>query len=803
MTTPLLGKILLDNGYITADNLKVALSQQEADGGKLGQILLEIEAIDEETLALGLAQQVGFDLVDPVNSAVDPELLSGFSRDVAIRLQTLPLVHTGPHTVTVAMANPFDLEARRELEFVLGKGIQPLVCRAQALRDAIGKHYGLEKELAAILQSVKPEEEIAASHILDIDLEEIEKRLRVGGARPYIDLLNFLLGNAHNSRASDIHVEPLEHGVQVRYRIDGVLRSAMKLPKWVESGLVSRIKVVGNMDLSIHHLPQDGKVRAHIGGRDQDLRISTIPSQFGETCVLRILDPDILQLDLGDLGLGGTQLNTFYRLISQPQGMVLITGPTGSGKSTSLYATIRRMQTEQTKIVTVEDPVEYTLGGVTQVQVDDRRGMTFANSIRSLLRQDPNVLVIGEIRDEETASTAFQAALTGHLVFSTLHTVDTISTITRLRDLGLPLYLTGSSLLGVVAQRLVRRLCPQCKVEAAPDPSQWRALEMDPVPLATSFRPGPGCKHCLYTGYRGRVGIFELLRIDESLRNLILAGADETAIRRAAIDGGLDVLLDAGLAKVEEGVTSLEEMVRHVRSAIIPTRAQARHGSAGLKQATSTPPAQEASTPPPPEPAAADPAPVEPAPDDESVSLPDPLEIVTSQPLGDAVDTLPGEAVELLSGEFPPAVPTDPDPDPVDVPEDGPETILVVDDSQEILDLVRYTLEGVGFRVLTAMDGQEALDTIERHRVNDPVHLVVLDVMMPGMSGFEVCEHLKKDIATAFLPVLILSARGDQAHIKSGFKAGADDYLPKPFDPEELELRIRALLRRAYRDAPA
>jgi type IV pilus assembly protein PilB len=775
MATPLLGKVLLDNGYISADHLKNALAQQKAGGAKLGQILLEIEAIDEETLALGLAQQVGFDLVDPVNSAVDPELLTGFSRDVAIRLQTLPLVYTGPQTVTVAMANPFDLEARRELEFVLGRGIQPLVCRAQALRDAIGKHYGLEKELAAILRSVKPEQELAASHILDIDLEEIEKRLRVGGARPYIDLLNFLLGNAHNSRASDIHVEPLESGVQVRYRIDGVLRSAMKLPKWVESGLVSRIKVVGNMDLSIHHLPQDGKVRAHIGGRDQDLRISSIPSQFGETCVLRILDPDILQLDLGDLGLVGTQLNIFYRLISQPQGMVLITGPTGSGKSTSLYATINRLQTEQTKIVSVEDPVEYTLGGVTQVQVDDRRGMTFANSIRSLLRQDPNVLVIGEIRDEETAATAFQAALTGHLVFSTLHTVDTISTITRLRDLGLPLYLTGSSLLGVVAQRLVRRLCPQCKVAAAPDPSQWRALEMEPRELASSYRPGPGCKHCLYTGYRGRVGIFELLRIDESLRNLILAGADEMAIRRAAVDGGMEVLLDTGIKKVEAGLTSLEELVRHVRSTIIPSRIQAQ------QRDTAAPP------PAPPAPAAPDEA-------------PEIGQIVSSEPLGDAVDTLPGEAVEMLSGEFPQIPFTEAD--VPEKPDDAPETILVVDDSQEILDLVRYTLEGVGFRVLTAMDGQEALETVDRHRVNDPVHLVVLDVMMPGMTGFEVCEHLKQDIATAFLPVLILSARGDQAHIKSGFKAGADDYLPKPFDPEELELRIRALLRRAYRDAP-
>ncbi len=776
MAKALLGKVLLDNGYITQGDLDAALKAQVESGERLGQVLLSTGAIDEESLALGLAKQVGYEQVDPVNTAVDPDLLSSFSRDMAIRLQALPLVYENAKTVTVAMANPLDLDARRELEFVLTKGVQPVVCRASALRDAIGKHYGLEKELAAILSSVKPDAEIAASHILDIDMEEIEKRLRVGGARPYIDLLNFLLGNAHASRASDIHVEPMQAGVQVRYRIDGVLRSAMKLPKWVESGLVSRIKVVGKMDLSIHHLPQDGKVRAHIGGRDQDLRISTIPSQFGETCVLRILDPDILKLDLGDLGLATAQLETYYQLISQPQGMILITGPTGSGKSTSLYATIRRLQSEQTKIVSVEDPVEYTLGGITQVQVDDRRGMTFANSIRSLLRQDPNVLVIGEIRDEETASTAFQAALTGHLVFSTLHTVDTVSTITRLRDLGLPQYLTGSSLLGVVAQRLVRRLCPHCRVEGEPDPSQWRALEIEPLPLRASYRPGTGCKFCLYTGYRGRVGVYELLRVNESLRNLILAGADESAIRRAAVQGGLQILVESGLEKVEEGLTSLEEVVRHVRSAVAPARSRA------------------ASVAPPP--------PTPPTGPDAETTLEDVADSGAA-PEGESLDVLPGEAMELFSGEFPQIL--EEEPARAEVPDHKagePETILVVDDSQEILDLVRYTLEGVGFRVLTALDGQEALDTIERHRVNDPVHLVVLDVMMPGMSGFEVCEALKGDIATAFLPVLILSARGDQAHIKSGFRAGADDYLPKPFDPEELELRIRALIRRAYRDAP-
>ena len=781
MTEPLLGRVLVDSGYISSEQLNKAIEMQHTMGLRLGQILLEMGALDDETLALALGQQTGFPMVDPLATRVEPDLLAQVPKEKAIELNALPLVHAGPQLVCVAMANPFDLDARRDMEFLLGAAIDPVVCKAGQLREAIKRHYGLERELEAMLESVKPSEDVEVSTLMDIDLETIEERLRRGGAKPYIDLLNFLLANAHGSRASDIHIDPGDDHLQVRYRIDGVLRSAIKLPKWVEAGLISRIKVVAEMDLSIHHKPQEGRVRASIGGREKDLRVAMIPSQHGPRTVIRILDPAILDLALSDLGFAPEQLKTYYRMISQPQGIILVTGPTGSGKSTTLYATLNRLRSEQTSIVSVEDPVEYTLPGISQVQVDEKRGMTFPVVARSLLRQDPNVLVIGEIRDRETAAVAFQAALTGHLVFTTVHTGDTVSTISRLRELGVPLYLVGSTLLGIVAQRLVRRLCPYCRQEGEPEAEAWEPLEIAPYPMPNAYTAGQGCRDCIYTGFRGRMGVYELLRIDDSLRNLLVSGGDESALRRAARDKGLVTLVEQGLGKVESGITSLGEVVRHVRSPFAPKPERRRELIDEVPEI-----------------------------DDEHVAEAVTADFVAEDVFRkrDRAETRAAEAakedsvapwaeIELSQQESDP-IHIDDVTVPPARPSGEPDHILAVDDADEILDLVRYSLEGAGFRVMTAHDGEEALVVIERQKVNDPIHLVVLDVMMPGISGFEVCEQLKKDISTAFLPVLILSARGDSAHIKSGFRSGADDYLPKPFDPEELELRIRALLRRAY-----
>ncbi len=781
MDRPLLGTVLVDNGYIGSAQLDGAVAEQRrSPGRRLGQVLLESGAIDEETLVLALAKQGGFGQVDPRTMAVEPDLLEAVSHKMASSHQALPLHAVGPQLVRVAMTNPLDLEARRDLEFALGRAVDPVVAKASDLRDAIEYHYGLGQKLETVLDGLRPGGGSVAprnlARVVEVDVRLVEDRLRSGAAAtPYVDLLNFLLANARQARASDIHLEPQQTALRVRYRIDGELRPVTNLPKWVERGLISRIKVVGGMDVSRDRVPQEGRIRASIGGSEVDLRVSLVPSQFGETCVVRLLDPAILELSLAELGYTQAQLQAYYRLLAQPQGIVLVTGPTGSGKSTTLYATINRLMERNASIVTVEDPVEYTLEGVTQLAVSEHRGITYPSAIRWLLRQDPDVIIVGEIRDAETAAAAFQAALTGHLVFATLHTPDTVTTVTRLRDLGVPPYLTSSTLLGVVAQRLVRCLCSACSEPGEPSLELRERVGAPALALPGARRVGRGCRECAFTGYHGRVGVFELLPINDTLRNLVHGGADAPALRRAAIEAGLLPMWDSVVDKVAQGRTCLEEVLRHADAQTLRAGQQHGHaptGAPGLDRgsdvrrppASASPGARSA-------PSADVPSlvPTTPPPDT-------PLSPAPMAPVGVA-----GAVTSAASGGAQPA-----------------ETVLVVDDSQEILDLVRYTLEDVGYRVLTADGGRAALRLVAEHRLDDPIHLVVLDVMMPDMSGFEVAQQLKQDIATAFLPILILSARGEQAYVNEGFRAGADDYLPKPFDPEELELRVKALLRRTY-----
>ncbi|MCK6528788.1 type II/IV secretion system protein [Myxococcota bacterium] len=769
MAGQLFGEILKGEGLIDDSALARALERQasERPRRRLGELLVLERAVRDDAIALGLSRQYGFPLVDPVTAPVDPEVLSHIDADQARRLGALPLYSVADQVVRVAAADPLDLGMRRDLEFALGRALEVAVAPASRIEEAIQKHFNLERQLAAILSEVRPQGVAdrpgPGLRTLDVDSATVDGALREGAARPFTDLLNFLLADAHFQRASDIHVEPHEHAVRVRYRVDGVLREVVRLPRWVDAGLVSRTKVVAGLDIAERRRAQDGRVRVLVGGREIDLRISVMPSQFGETVVIRLLDPTIVEADLGALGLQPYVYQTYYRLVSRPQGLVLITGPTGSGKSTTLYATINRLRSEQTSIVTIEDPIEYTISGITQVGVDEKRGMTFAQCIRAMLRQDPNVLIIGEIRDRDTAQAACQAALTGHLVFATLHTNDTVASVTRLLDLDVPPYLLGATLTGIVAQRLVRRLCRACRLPAAPGDLDWGRLGLAPMDLGGQpHRVGPGCHECRYTGFQGRTGIYEILPFGDAMRDLVHQKADERRMREHALSAGMRTLLDDGLTKVREGITSIEEVARVAPSpapVTLPagTGVEARASATGAFRALPRP---------------------EPSPAPAGAATP-------AEPVETRLDT--SELPVLSMADISPLG------EPRQVPDDA-ETLLVVDDAEEILELVRFTLESAGFRVLTARDGPEALEVVKRH----PVSLVVLDVMMPGMSGFEVCRALKQDVKTAFLPVLMLSARGDQAHIKSGFRAGADDYLPKPFDPEELELRVRALLRRTF-----
>lgn len=747
-----LGEFLVKYKYIAEDQLEHAMKLQRERKERIGRLLVELGYIDEQDLVSALAEHAGFDRADPRRYDISADLLEIISEDNARRLNVLPLERSGDQEIRVAMSNPFDMEAIRDMEFLFGKGIEPVICTDAELGEAIERNYGVDRQLNAMLSTISPETEKEKVRMVDADMDKLKARLKKGGIEPYVDLLNYLLAKAVEFRGSDIHLEPQEDSLRVRFRIDGILREVMNLPKWVERGLISRIKVVGEMDVSNRLDPQDGRAQVQIGEREKDLRISTVPSHYGEKCVARILDADILTRDLQTLGLTPEELSVYYFLISQPQGMILVVGPTGSGKSTTLYATINRLRSEQASIVTVEDPIEYDLSGITQTQVNEKREFTFSRSIRWLLRQDPDVMIIGEIRDSETASAAFQAALTGHLVFSTLHTPDTVSAITRLRDLGVPPYLTGAALLGIVAQRLVRRLCNHCKRPGKPEDAEWQKLGLSPVALPNYHVAGPGCPACMYSAYHDRMGVFEILSIDDEIRELIHNEADESEIRAYVSGKKLKTLLSGAVQKAGQGITTLGEISRVIGSASAQAllAGQLEAADYGQKEAA-------------------------------------PLSEVAPPGTRDQTEPETKRAEAAASGASGEAQ-----------HEPHQKNILVVDDSQEILDMLAFTLEGEDFHVLTAADGKSALDIINKHIYGDPIHLVVLDVMMPDMSGFEVADELRKDVTTAFLPILMLSARGDQEHIKKGLRSGADDYLPKPFDPEELELRIRALLRRAY-----
>ncbi|MCK6507500.1 Flp pilus assembly complex ATPase component TadA [Myxococcota bacterium] len=766
-----LGNILVARGQLGPGELEAALrlqrEQRRAD--KLGPLLVELGMCDDVDVAQAIAQQTGLPYVDPVAEPIEAGLVWRLPREMAELHRAVPLhrVHSGDGPVPkgapvrVAMADPRNMAALSEFQFILGAPIQVCVAAPSRISLAVHRHYDLEPMARRLLDSV-PEQ------LRTPPPPRAQRELgRVGGPRlpgaedegqAFIQLLDFIFAQAIQRGASDVHFSPTPDGLRVRYRIDGMLRDVLQLPSWATAALTSRIKVVAGLSVYEHRRPQDGSLAVVHEDRQIDLRISTMPGQFGETTVVRLLDPRMLQVDLGSLGWDRKALARWYRLVSQNQGLVLVVGPTGSGKSTTLYATINRLRSEATHIVTLEDPVEYRVPGISQIQVHAQIGMTFAAGIRSLLRQDPDIMVVGEIRDPESAEAAVEAANTGHLVLSTVHTGHAVDAITRMIDLGVAPFLLGSALLGVVAQRLVRRVCPECSVLAPPVEEDWLRVGIAPVDLGDQVRRvGDGCPACEYVGYKGRVGVFEVMRVDEELRDALHERATDRQLWAIARKAGLRTLLEDALDKVAAGQTTLEELARVVP----PDRWERRAIQSTGWRLSGT----EADEPPGPPPAR------------------------TTPPAVQAEeDTLHDAAADAGAdrGEEDTA-------DAVSEPHARP-TVLVVDDHEEILQLVGISLED-HYAVRFARDGEEALAAVAALRPD----ALILDVMMPKLSGYEVCERLKGDPATAALPVLILSARGDTAHVKQGFHSGADDYLPKPFDPEELELRVRALLRRSGR----
>lgn len=558
-----LGEILTEAGLITKDQLNNALLLQTGRNKRLGKVLVELGYVNGEQIAETISKQLSVQMVDCNSYSPSKQLLSLVTRETAERKIICPL-DKNDKTLLVAMADPLDFRTIDDISFQTGLKIIPAVASETNILNTIERIYGSSDITWDVLNEIPTynEVEFVKEEIRKDDKQEItfNSLFKDSEAPPIVKLVTMLIADAVNFNASDIHIEPREKIVQVRYRIDGELKNVLNFPSRIRDSVISRIKIIANMDITNRRFPQDGRSALRLKDKTVDLRISTLPSIYGETIVIRLLDPTTGLIPLSRLGLSEKIMKPLIEIINQPQGMLLITGPTGSGKTTTLYSMLQQMRSETKNIITIEEPVEYKLADITQVGMNEAIGFTFANALRSVLRQDPDIIMVGEIRDLETAEIGARSALTGHLVLSTLHTNDTVSTITRLLDIGLESFLITSAVSGVLAQRLIRKICPQCRIEIAlPDEVPGIVLP----PLNNNYK-GTGCSKCNYTGYSGRVGVYELLRLNTELRRLIATKFSEDDLWDCARQNGTQTLFEDAWSKVEEGITTVEEIISRI-----------------------------------------------------------------------------------------------------------------------------------------------------------------------------------------------------------------------------------------------
>ncbi len=593
-----LGEILVRENLISAQNLREALDYQREHGGRLGYNLVKLGLISDDMITAVLSRQYGIPSVNLDLFQIDESVLRLIPQEVAQKYSVLPLSRVGA-TLTLAMVDPTNVFAMDDIKFMTGLNVEPVVVAEASVQQAIAKYYGTSREIE--LASVSVEEaafegavkssngrgggitdaDLVSLDSIDFDVdrtedvevlddnEEIDLTTlsRMSEDAPVVRLVNVLLVDALRRGASDIHIEPYEKELRIRFRIDGVLYDVMHPPLKLRDALISRVKIMSKLDISEKRLPQDGrikiKVKVDTRARELDFRVSTLPTLFGEKVVLRLLDKENLMLDMTKLGFEPDSLTKFQRNIAKPYGMVLVTGPTGSGKTNTLYSALQSLNTIETNIMTAEDPVEFNLMGINQVQMKEQIGLNFAAALRSFLRQDPNIILVGEIRDFETAEIAIKAALTGHLVLSTLHTNDAPSTISRLMNMGIEPFLVATSVNLIQAQRLIRRICKDCKTQHPTPPEALIDVGFSAEEAAKiKTYKGKGCSTCNNTGYKGRIGLYEVMEITDEIRELILIGASALELRKKAIDDGMISLRESGLHKIRSGVTTLEEVVR-------------------------------------------------------------------------------------------------------------------------------------------------------------------------------------------------------------------------------------------------
>lgn len=558
-----LGQILVEAGLISEDQLAQALEEQKKQKGKrLGKIIIEKEWAKNEDICQALSKQLNIPYVKLKELEFSKEVIETIPRKQATRKLLFPYKKTG-RRLRLAMANPLDYTTINEIKFKTGLDVSVAVATEEDIREAIDDNYPDEFDLDLFATMVPSEEVEVLTEERDENEYDVDELIRQSEIAPIVRLTNAILADAIKLKASDIHIEPQEKEVTVRYRIDGMMKNIFKVGLPALAPLVSRIKIIGDMDIAMKRRPQDGRTKLKVGNNQYDMRISTLPTIFGEKVVIRVLDQSKAFIDLQELGFGPDDLKALASILARPQGIVLVTGPTGSGKSTTLYASLNRLKSEVINIVTVEDPVEYQLPGISQVQVNERAGITFATGLRSILRQDPNVVMVGEIRDAETAKIAFQAANTGHLVLTTLHTNDASAAVTRLVDLGVDPYVIASSLLCVLAQRLVRQNCPHCVVVEKVNKTLLTRLGISgDNKTLEKIKKGQGCEACQFSGYLGRLGIYEMLMVDNDLRKLIVQGASDTEIAEDARERGVKDLFGDCRDKLFQGVTSVDELMR-------------------------------------------------------------------------------------------------------------------------------------------------------------------------------------------------------------------------------------------------
>ena len=737
------GDLLMKKGLVDEAGLVRAIASQASHPSTLGRALARLGLADESDVAIETATALHLPFLEYVEDhppQIGEAIVALLPAEFCRKRGVLPLAVEG-NILKVAVVDPLDDSVIQDVKFRTGKKTSAIVMTQSGFERLVARLYPEDPTVAYdMLEAAAPAGEVELSDTDEWELVDPAKIAKDVKLPPIIRLVNLILSDAASAGASDVHVEPQEKNLQVRQRVDGMLRDVLTIPHHMQDQTISRFKIMSGMDIAERRKPQDGRSRLRFEGRRIELRVSTLPTQFGEKVVIRLLNSDRAILPIDQIGFEPHPLKVMKSFLARPQGMILVTGPTGSGKTSTLYTALNSIRSSSNNIITLEDPIEFQLPGVNQTQINAKAGVTFASGLRSILRQDPNVILVGEIRDHETAEIALQAALTGHLLLSTLHTNDAPGTITRLMDLGIPPFLVASSLLGIVAQRLVRRPCPACAVRRKPS-----AEQIEQVGGASRLRAdgqwlaGAACEKCGGTGVKGRMAIHELLEINNEVRELINARASEQTIRNAARRAGMRTLFEDGLEKAAQGLTTIEEVLRVVSrdEPFEPAKAAA----AAAAQAATLPAASTTS----------------PAP---------------------ATASSPSTVIQAES----PADPNAPK-----------RRVLVVEDSSTIASVVKYFLELEGFEVILAENGRTGLETVLAQRPD----FIVSDLHMPDMDGMEMVKTIRADPSLADVRILMLTSESSVDFEAEVLAAGADDYILKPVEPRRLAARVKALLARS------